>query len=117
LYEYSTKLDAEKHGCSGLARIIPAAEGAQFIRSNLLHPPNSRSIFSLQKNGTDAERYAEHRAESRAVLRADDDAEPRADIFICRSEIKFHREGMRRSGFALIRRWLTAFMATDDDTK
>jgi len=27
LYEYSTKLDAEKHGYDGLTRIIPVAEG------------------------------------------------------------------------------------------
>jgi hypothetical protein len=142
LYVFSTKLNTQKHGCSGLARIIPVAEVARLIR---FYSPNSRSIFDLQKNGTDAKRYAEHRAEFRAVVRAegfaddcavlradsraDDDAESRAvvcadryavfraDIFICRSEIKFHRDRMRRSGFALIWRMLTAFMVKADDTE
>ncbi len=67
LYEFSTKLDADKRGCDGFARII---------RINLLNPPNSWSIcdvYSKKKrqyknlcrgkseNGTDADTFAVHR--------------------------------------------------------
>jgi hypothetical protein len=63
--------DAEKHGYSGLARIIYAAEGAEIIRFHSPNPPNSRSILDLQKNGTDAE--------NRAVIRADGYADIQAE--------------------------------------
>ena len=79
MYECGTKLDTEKHGYDGLARIIPATEGAQLIRSYPPNPPNSRSIFGLQKNGRNAETCAvscaERFADARAVIRADEYAE------------------------------------------
>jgi len=37
LYEFSTELDADKHGYNGFVRITLAAEGAQLIR---FYPPN-----------------------------------------------------------------------------
>jgi hypothetical protein len=55
LYGYSTKLDAEKYGYDGLARIIYAASEMRVIRFYPPDPPNSWSILRLQKNGTDAE--------------------------------------------------------------
>jgi hypothetical protein len=71
LYGFSTKLNTEKYGYGGLTRIIPAAEIVQLIRSDPPHPPNSRSILSLQKNGRDAEPRAEQFADLRAVHCAD----------------------------------------------
>ena len=64
MYEYSTKLDAEIHGCSGFARIIHEAEGAGRIRMNPPNPPNSRVILGLQKNGSDADSREDDFAES-----------------------------------------------------
>ena len=76
MYAFSTKSGMEKHGCSGLSRIISVVEGAQLIRFDPPNLPNSRSILGLQKNGRDVETYAERRAETFAVFCA----EPHADI-------------------------------------
>ena len=63
MYGYSTNPDAEKHGYDGLRRIIPTAVVARGFHC---YPPISRSILTLQKNGTDAETCAVIRAERRA---------------------------------------------------
>ena len=46
LYVFSTGLDAEKHGCGGLSRILHLTEAVCMIRYN---PPDSWSILRLQK--------------------------------------------------------------------
>ena len=53
--------------------MTPTVKMARLIRFYL---PHSRSILNLQKNGTDAERCTDRRADARAVFRA----EPRAVV-------------------------------------
>lgn len=70
----------EKHGCSGLSRIISVAEGVQLIRFDPPNLPNSRSILRVQKNGTDAEQDTESCADCRAEPDADEFAVHRAVV-------------------------------------
>lgn len=78
MYECSTKSEAEKHGCGGLARITFAVRETKGIRCYPPRPPNSRSIPGLQKNRTNAETGADVHAVVCAEFRAETYAELRA---------------------------------------